>query len=131
MHGAAYGDVPEMTMRDYWRVVVRRKWLVVLAVVVTVAGAGAMVAVQKKIYAGEAQMIVRALPSDSVFGSSTNNASNGTVIDTNAVVNISSGTVFGPGQVVDNGGIVIPNGVSSITLTNNISGSGSLSFVST
>jgi non-specific protein-tyrosine kinase len=76
MHGAAYGDVPEMTMRDYWRVVVRRKWLVVLAVVVTVAGAGAMVAVQKKIYAGEAQMIVRALPSDSVFGSSTNNASN-------------------------------------------------------
>jgi uncharacterized protein involved in exopolysaccharide biosynthesis len=50
MHGAAYGDVPEMTMRDYWRVVVRRKWLVVLAVVVTMAGAGAMVAVQKKIY---------------------------------------------------------------------------------
>ena len=71
-----YGDVPEMTMRDYWQVVVRRKWLVVLAVVVTLGGAAATVAVQKNVYEGDAQMLVRALPGDNVFGSQTVNQSN-------------------------------------------------------
>ena len=58
----------------------------------------------------------------------TNNASNGTVIDSNAVVNVSSGTVFGSGKVVDNGGLVASNASVAFTLSNNITGSGSVSY---
>ncbi len=71
-----FDDAPEMTMRDYWHVVVQRKWLVLLCMLVTVGAAMGMVALQKPIYEGDAQMLVRALPGDSVFGSTANNQSN-------------------------------------------------------
>jgi autotransporter-associated beta strand protein len=54
----------------------------------------------------------------------TNNASNGTIIDTNATLSIASGGVFGTnGKVVDNGRITV---TTTATISNNISGSGSL-----
>ena len=72
---AALGS-QEMTLRDYWQVVLRRKWLVLLGVVATVGGAMAMVAQQTPVYEAEAQMLVRALPGDSVFQTQSVNAAN-------------------------------------------------------
>ena len=66
----------ELTLRDYWRVIVRRRWLIVLGVVVTVVGAMGMVAVQTPIYEAEAQMLVRALPGDVVFSNQNQTGSN-------------------------------------------------------
>ena len=71
-----FDDAPEMTMRDYWQVVVRRRGLIILAVVVTVAGAMGMVSLQKKIYEGEAQMLVRSANGDNVFDSNQQSAQN-------------------------------------------------------
>jgi autotransporter-associated beta strand protein len=48
-----------------------------------------------------------------------------TVIDTNARLSISSGTVFGSGQVVNNGGIAV---TAATALSNSISGTGSLTI---
>ncbi len=73
---AVFDDAPEMTMRDYWRVIVRRKWLIALAVIVTLGGAMFMVSQQKKIYEADAQMLVRALPGDSVFSSQQQSTAN-------------------------------------------------------
>ncbi|MBU6355066.1 MAG: hypothetical protein KGQ81_08900, partial [Cyanobacteria bacterium REEB498] len=72
---AALGS-QEMTLRDYWQVVLRRKWLVLLGVVATVGGAMAMVAQQSPAYEAEAQMLVRSLPGDSVFQTQTVSAAN-------------------------------------------------------
>ncbi|CAN5449313.1 polysaccharide biosynthesis tyrosine autokinase [soil metagenome] len=59
----------ELSLRDYWRVVVRRKWLVVAAVVACTVGALGMSALQKPVYEAEARMAVRSLPGGTVFGS--------------------------------------------------------------
>ena len=67
---------PEMTLRDYWAVVVRRKWLVLLGVGATVLAAMLMVAQQTPVYEAESQMLVRALPGDSVFQTQSVNAAN-------------------------------------------------------
>jgi len=67
---------PEMTMRDYWHVVMRRKWLVVLALVATVGSSLALVLMQKPIYEAESQMLVRSLSSESVFNTQTVNNNN-------------------------------------------------------
>ncbi|MFM7684949.1 MAG: polysaccharide biosynthesis tyrosine autokinase [Actinomycetota bacterium] len=72
---AALGS-QEMTLRDYWQVVLRRKWLVLLGVVATVGGAMAMVAQQTPVYEAEAQMLVRSLPGDSVFQTQSVSAAN-------------------------------------------------------
>lgn len=73
---AIFDEAPEMTMRDYWHVVVRRRGLIIIAVLVTVAGAMFMVTQQKKIYEGEAQMLVRSANGDNVFGNNQQSAQN-------------------------------------------------------
>ena len=65
-----------MTLRDYWAVIVRRKWLVLLGVGATVLAAMLMVAQQTPVYEAEAQMLVRSLPGDSVFQTQSVNAAN-------------------------------------------------------
>jgi polysaccharide biosynthesis transport protein len=60
---------PEMTLRDYWRVLVRRKWIVLVGIFATVIPAVALSLAQTPVYQAEAQMIVQSLPGDSVFGS--------------------------------------------------------------
>ncbi len=73
---AVFDEAPEMTMRDYWHVVVRRRGLIILAVIVTVAGAMFMVSQQNKIYEGEAQMLVRSANGDNVFNNNQQSAQN-------------------------------------------------------
>lgn len=70
-------------MLDYWHVVLRRRWLLVTAVVVTVLAAMLMVARQEKVYEGEAQMLVRSSNGDNVFSNQQQSAQNAArLIDT-------------------------------------------------
>lgn len=71
-----FDNQPEMSMRDYWHVVMRRKWLIVLALVATVGSSMALVVLQKPIYEAEAQVLVRSLSSESVFNTQTVNNNN-------------------------------------------------------
>ena len=57
----------ELTLRDYGRVVWRRKWIVVAAVVTALAGALAMSFLQDPIYEAEAQMLVEPRSGEAVF----------------------------------------------------------------
>lgn len=57
----------DMTLRDYWSVVRRRKWIVVGAVVAAVVGALVMSLVQDRIYEAEAQMLVEPRATSDVF----------------------------------------------------------------
>ncbi len=57
----------ELTLRDYVRVIARRKWVLVIAVFATVAGAIALSAAQKAIYSAEAEMLVRTRPDTTIF----------------------------------------------------------------
>lgn len=69
-------DDTQMTLRDYWQVVVRRRWLVLAGVVATLAAALIMVAAQTPVYEAEAQLLVRSLPGDSVFQAQSASAAN-------------------------------------------------------
>ena len=71
-----FDNQPEMSMRDYWHGVMRRKWLIVLALLATVGSSMALVVMQKPIYEAEAQVLVRSLSSESVFNTQTVNNSN-------------------------------------------------------
>ncbi len=57
----------EMTIRDYAKVVARRKWIVIVAVVASVAGALTMALLQEPIYEAEAQMLVEPRLGAAVF----------------------------------------------------------------
>lgn len=59
----------ELTLSDYWRVVRRRKWVVLAGVGACVVGALVMTVRQAPVYEAEARMAVRSLPGGSVFGS--------------------------------------------------------------
>lgn len=59
----------DLSLRDYWRIVLRRKWIVVAAVVACMAGALGLTALQDPVYEAQARMAVRTLPGDSIFGS--------------------------------------------------------------
>lgn len=63
------GERPEKTLRDYWRVIVRRSWIVIAAIIATVAPAVALSLRQDPIYEAHADMLIRTLPGESVFGS--------------------------------------------------------------
>ena len=56
-----------MTLRDYWSVVRRRKWIVIGAVVAAVVGALVMSLLQNPIYEAEAQMLVEPRATSNVF----------------------------------------------------------------
>ena len=55
------------TMRDYGRVVLRRKWIVITAVATALLGAWAMSLLQDPIYRAEAQMLVEPRSGEAVF----------------------------------------------------------------
>ena len=57
----------EMTLRDYWQVVVRRKWIVITAVVAALVGALTLSVLQEPIYSAEAQMLVEPRAGETVF----------------------------------------------------------------
>jgi polysaccharide biosynthesis transport protein len=59
--------VHEMNLVDYWRVLVRRKWIVVAAVLMALLGSLIMSLLQDPIYEAEAQMLVEPRSSAEVF----------------------------------------------------------------
>ena len=63
------GERPEMTLRDYWRVIIRRSWIVIAAIIATAAPAIALSLRQSSIYQADADMLIRVSPGESVFGS--------------------------------------------------------------
>lgn len=65
-----------MTLRDYWRVVLRRKWLVVAAIVFTVGPAVGLTALQDPVYQSSGDVLVDTSSRDTLFGSGS-----GTYVD--------------------------------------------------
>ncbi len=61
---------PEKSLHDYWRVLLRRKWIVVLGVLAAVVPAAVMSLMQDPVYEASATMLVRSLPGDNLFGTS-------------------------------------------------------------
>jgi capsular exopolysaccharide synthesis family protein len=57
----------EMTLRDYARVIARRKWIVAAATIATVAAALGMAALQDPIYSSSSQVLVKARTTDTIF----------------------------------------------------------------
>ena len=57
----------DLTLRDYGRVVRRRKWIVVIAVGTALLGALVMTLLQDPIYEAEAQMLVEPRSGEEVF----------------------------------------------------------------
>lgn len=57
----------ELTLRDYARVVWRRKWIVIAALIMALGGSLAMSILQDPIYQAESQMLVQPRSSDAVF----------------------------------------------------------------
>lgn len=57
----------ELTLRDYGRVVLRRKWIVVAAVLTALVGSLVMSLLQEPIYTADAQMLVEPRSGDAVF----------------------------------------------------------------
>jgi polysaccharide biosynthesis transport protein len=57
----------EKTLRDYGRVVLRRKWIVLAAVVLCAAAATALAVAQTPIYASSAEVLVQPRGSDALF----------------------------------------------------------------
>src|SRR4026209_1096761 len=62
-----------MTLRDHSRVVVRRSWIVIVAIIATAAPAVALSLRQDAVYQADAEMLIRTLPGESVFGSGQQN----------------------------------------------------------
>lgn len=56
-----------VTLRDYWRVIVRRKWIVATAVSMALCASVLMSALQEPIYEGEAQMLLEPRSGNAVF----------------------------------------------------------------
>lgn len=71
----------EMTLRDYARVIARRKWVVVAATIATVAAALGMTALQDPVYQTSSQVLVRARNTDTIF----TNTNSGTFASASAV----------------------------------------------
>lgn len=57
----------ELSLRDYWRVVVGRKWIVVAAVMLALLGSLIVSLLQEPIYEAEAQMLVEPRSGEAVF----------------------------------------------------------------
>src|SRR6478735_5979970 len=67
------GDRPRMTLRGLWRVLIRRSWIVIAAIIATAAPAIALSLRQDPVYRADADMLIRTLPGESVFGSGQQN----------------------------------------------------------
>ncbi len=57
----------ELSLRDYWRIVVARKWVVVGAVLLALLGSLIVSILQEPIYEAEAQMLVEPRSGEAVF----------------------------------------------------------------
>ena len=64
-------DREELSLRDYWRVILRRKWLIVIALICTVTPAVALSLAQKPVYVARAVMLLQSKPGESVFATSS------------------------------------------------------------
>ena len=64
-------DGRELSLREYVRVLGRRKWLIAAALLATLVGALGTSALQSPIYEGEAQMLVLTRASDTIFDNLT------------------------------------------------------------
>ena len=62
-----------MTLRGLWRVLIRRSWIVIVAIIATAAPAIALSLRQDPVYRADADMLIRTLPGESVFGSGQQN----------------------------------------------------------
>ena len=76
------GRSQTMTFRDYWRVIIRRKWAIVIPIVATVAAAVGLSFAQDEVYVGEARMLIQSRPGESLFGND--------VVDTDKKRNIAN-----------------------------------------
>jgi polysaccharide biosynthesis transport protein len=63
------GERPEMSLRASWRLIVRRSWIVLAAIIATAAPAIALSLRQPSVYEADADMLIRVSPGESVFGS--------------------------------------------------------------
>ncbi|HEY0521496.1 MAG TPA: polysaccharide biosynthesis tyrosine autokinase [Ilumatobacteraceae bacterium] len=63
------GVRPEMTLRDRWRKILRRSWIVIVAIIATATPAIVLSLRQPSVYRAAADMLIRTLPGESVFGS--------------------------------------------------------------
>lgn len=88
----SYSERTEMTLRDYWRVVLRRKWIVIVAIVATVAPAVALSMMQEPVYEASADMLI--LPGSSVFGSEQQTANNPDRLVQNQISVLEGETVY-------------------------------------
>jgi hypothetical protein len=62
------GASPEMTLRDYGGVVRRRKWIVIVSVLLAVLVAVTLTALQTPIYESSSEVLVQARGQDSLYG---------------------------------------------------------------
>ena len=67
-------DRPEMTLRDYWRVVRRRKWIVLAGIVAAVVPAVALSLSHQPLYRAEAHVLIQSESSGTVFESGSTRA---------------------------------------------------------
>lgn len=66
-------DVAEMTLRDYANVVIRRKWIVVAATLLTTVIAVAMSALQSPVYSTDAEVLIQPRGQDGLFADQIQN----------------------------------------------------------
>ena len=57
-----------LTLRDYWRIVTHRWWVVAIAMLAAVVPAVALSVSQEPIYVAEARMLLQSAPGESLFG---------------------------------------------------------------
>ncbi len=104
-----------MTLRDYWRAVVRRKWLIVVAVVTCTAPAVALTLAESPTYESTARVLLQSKPGESLFGSN--------VVSSNAdravanEINVLEGDVVYQQLKTDLGLVADPPTVSGVSET--------------
>jgi capsular exopolysaccharide synthesis family protein len=75
----------QTTLRDYWRVLRRRKAIVLVGVLATLIPAVALSLTREPVYSAEAQMLIRGLPGESLFDSAAGTPVNPDRIGQNAI----------------------------------------------
>ncbi|MCU1392766.1 MAG: lipopolysaccharide biosynthesis [Ilumatobacteraceae bacterium] len=74
-------DTKEMNLRDFWRTITRRSWVVAVALVATVAPAVALSLLQAPIYEASARMLLQTSSNDSLFSTSTQSNTNANLVN--------------------------------------------------
>jgi polysaccharide biosynthesis transport protein len=87
-------DRPEMTLRDYWRVVVRRRWIVIIGILATTIPATALAILQDPVYEAHADILIHSQPGSSLFGSSNQGSVNPDRVVQNEISVLEGDVVF-------------------------------------